>query len=200
MMVVNSEPLPMQPEMFTTLGEILVFWSRIEGAIDQDTVTMRQWPIVAQLAAVLPHTFNKKLELWRRSVRTLYRSIDEYQLFADDFMDAVQKVSKVRNHIIHGTWGLDTNERGEFIVMNYRTVKGVERYENLWVGQQLLNDLLSDVKMLDGRIMGFIVTKMWHAHAGLLEARPSPSPDHQVQQQSPATHETPQEPPPSSEE
>jgi hypothetical protein len=199
MMTVNSEPLPMQPEMFTTLGEILIFWSRIEGTIDQNIVTMRQWPIVKKLASVLPHTFSKKLELWRRSVRTLYSGIIEYQEYADEFVEGAKTVSKVRNHIIHGTWSLDVNERDEFLVMNYRTVKGVERYETMWVGQRLLNDLLDDVKMLDSRIMGFVVTEIWHAHAGLLKTVPSSSPDHQAPQ-NPATPETPQDPPPPSQE
>ena len=74
----------------------------------------------------------------------------EYQDFADDFVKAVEKVAKVRNHIIHGSWSLGVNA------------------------------LLDDVKMLDGRIMSFVVTKMWHAHAGLLQAQPASPPHHQA--------------------
>lgn len=184
----------MQPEMFTALGEILIFWSRIESALDQDLRTMRQWPIVSDLADHVPHTFHKKLELWRRSVRTLYPKVFEYQEHADEFTRGAKMVAKVRNHIIHGTWGLNPNEKGQFNVSNYRTVKGEERYDQMWVGQDLLNGLLGDVKTLDGLIMGFIVTKMWHGHLGLLKADGAPSRDHRAHP-TPATHETPQERP-----
>ena len=199
MFTVASDELPMQPEMFATIGEIVVHWSRVENALDDEITAMRRYPIVNRLADAPPHTFGKKLELWRRSVRTLYPKITEYQSYADGFNEAVKKVVKVRNHIIHGQWSLSENDDGEFLVMNYRTVKGIERTDTLWVGQKVLNDLLSDVEMLAGSIMGFTITKMVHAHEGLLQADPQPSSDHPAHP-TPASPDTQQEPPLSSPE
>ncbi|HUE80017.1 MAG TPA: hypothetical protein VMN38_10350 [Sphingomicrobium sp.] len=199
MFTVTSNPLPMQPQMFTTLGEIVVHWSRIESALDQEISTMRRYALVRKLADVVPHTFSKKLELWRRSVRALYPSINTYQQYADAFVEAVKKVAKFRNHLIHGTWSLNENEKGEFLVMNYRSVRGEERHDTLWVGQEVLDNLLADVQNLSAVITGFVVTKMIHAHEGLLRAQSASSPDHQAQP-NPATPEIPKPPPESSEE
>lgn len=189
----------MQPQMFTTLGEVVIHWSRIESGIDQEISTMRQYPIVRKLAGVVPHTFGKKLELWRRSVRTLYPTIEAYQSYADAFDEAAKKVAKFRNHLIHGTWTLSENDEGEFLVTNYRSVRGVARHDTLWVGQEVLDNLLHDVRNLSAWITGFTVTKMLHAHEGLLRAQPASSPDHPVHP-SPATPETPQDQPPPSDD
>ena len=139
---------------------------------------MRQWPIVRGLSKTVPHTFSERLALWRRSVRTLYPEVELYQQQADAFVDGVGKVAKVRNHLIHGTWSLGENENGEFLVVNYRSVRGVDRIDSLWVGKEILDNLLADVRMLSGVIVGFTVTKMIHAHNGLLRATPAPSHDH----------------------
>lgn len=197
MFTITSDPLPMQPEMFTALGEAVIHWSRIESTLDDEIEEMRKWGIVRKLAKHVPHTFSKKLELWRRSVRTLYRSIDEYQSYADEVELQIKKVAKIRNHLIHGLWTLAENENGEFLVSNYRSVGGIERHDTLWVGQKELDDLLHDVKVLSGALMGFKVTKMIHGGQGLLRATPPPSPDHQARS-IPATDETPQPPPQSS--
>ena len=188
----------MQPEMFSALGEAVIFWSRIESTIEQDLITMRQYPIARNLAKVVPHTFAKRLELWRRSVRALYSSIETYQKYADAFEVGVKKVAKIRNHMIHGTWSLEANEKGEFLVSNYRSVRGQERHDTLWVGQKNLDDLLTDVRNLDAWIVGFTVSKMLHAHHGLLRLGPSPSPDHPAPP-NPASPEIPDSPPQSSE-
>ena len=185
----------MQPEMFTTLGEIVIHWSRVESSIDQEIFTMRhQWEIVRKLTDVLPHAFSPKLKLWRDSVRTLYPTIEDYQLFADAFVERVKNAARIRNHLIHGMWSLPENEVGEFHIVSYH--KG--RVAALWVGQPLLDDLLEEVKNLVGLILGFTITKMMHAHTGQLAARPSSTPDHHTHP-SPATPEKPQEPPSSSE-
>ena len=193
---VTSEPLPMDSQLFRTIGEIVVIWSRIENGIAQDTQDMMKYPVARKLSETIPHAFNKRLELWRRCVRTLYRSIDTYQSYADGFADAVRKIARMRNHIIHGTWAIEPNEQGEHMVMNYRP--NIDKTDSLWVSQKVLDDLLADVQMLDSVIMGFITTKMIHGHDGLLQLTPAPSLDHPAHP-SPATFETPEPPPQSSE-
>jgi hypothetical protein len=188
MFQITSDPLPMNPQMFTTLGEAIIHWSRIESTLDDEISDMRKWGIVRKLAKVVPHSFSKKLELWRRSVRALYPTIEAYQQYADAFVEGAKKVAQIRNHFIHGTWTLSENEKGEYLVSNYRSVRGEERHDTFWVGQNDLDALLSDVKMLSSVIIGFKVSKMIHAHGGLLRATPSPSPDHQAHS-SPATPE-----------
>lgn len=197
MLTIASDPLPMQPEMFRTIGEIVVHWSRVENALESEITAMRRYPIVKKLAETMPHTFGKKFELWRRSVRTLYPKITEYQSFADGISDAVKIVVKFRNHIIHGQWTSNENEKGEFLVMNHRIVRGAERMDTLWVGQTVLDNLLCDVQTIAGGIAGFTISKMVHAHEGLLEAAPSPSIDHPGRP-TPAIPEKQQEPPPTS--
>ena len=191
---VTSDPLPMNPQMFTTLGEAIIHWSRIESTIDEEIADMRKWGIVRRLSKVVPHTFSKKVELWRRSVRTLYPLIEAYQQTADGFDEAVTKVAKLRNHLIHGTWTLSENDRGEYLVSNYRSVRGEERHDTMWVGQEALDALLHDVKMLSGVILGFKTSKMLHGHQGLLQATSSPSPTHQAHSIA-ASPNTPQAPP-----
>lgn len=91
MLQVASDPLPMKPQMFTTLGEAIIHWSRVETTLDDEIADMRKWGIVKRLAKVVPHTFGKKVELFRRSVRTLYPTIEAYQKYADAFVEAAEK-------------------------------------------------------------------------------------------------------------
>lgn len=176
MFKVDSDPLPMHSDMFKTIGEIVVFWSRIENSIESDARAMMRYPIVGKLGSAVPHPFKQRLDFWRRCVRTLYPSIETYQSYADGFIEAVEKVAKVRNHIIHGTWTIEPNEHGQYLVVNYRKVRGNEVTDTLLVSQPLLDDLLTDCRTLDAHITGFIVTKMVHAHHGILKLLP-PSDD-----------------------
>jgi len=166
---VTSDPLPMPPEMFAALGEIIVLWSRIESSIDADISTMMQFPVVRKLAKKAPRTFTQKLDLWRRCVRTLYPKIDAYQSYADSFDEAARKVAKVRNHVIHGSWGLQADESGGFMVTNIVALQHVERSDVIVVSIGFLHVLLNDMRTLDNHIISFICSKMWHAHQGWLK-------------------------------
>jgi hypothetical protein len=199
LLTVKSDPLPMDADIFNLVGQIVVHWSRIESQIDQDIYGLRQYPIVRALAEEIPHTFKKKLELWRRSIRTLYPKIKLYQDEADAFRDGVKKIAQYRNHIIHGTWTLSANSEGDFMVSNYREVRGQGRHDELWVGRKLLEALVRDVETLSDVIMSFNVSRMLHGHHGLLQADREPSPDHQAHS-TPANPETPPAPPESSQE
>lgn len=173
----------MHPAMFATIGEIVVFWSRIENSLDSDIRAMFQYRIVQSLADNMPHAFKKKLKLWRRCVRKLYPRIATYQAYADSFADAARKVSNIRNHIIHGTWNLEPDETGAYSVTNWKPVAdGIEEGETFLVSQTLLNNLLTDVQKLDARITGFIASRMVHAQQGLLRADPAPPPENPAPQ------------------
>jgi hypothetical protein len=176
MMGIKSDALPMPPEMFTVIGEIVVLWSRVETALESDTSIMMQYPVVRRLASEAPRGFKKKLELWRRAVRALYPSVTMYQEHASAFVEAARKVSKLRNHLIHGMWSLQPAETGGYPVTLMRALDRVEQMDTIEFSMGLVTALLEDIRTLDNHIATFIVSKMWHAHLGLLRADASPSP------------------------
>jgi hypothetical protein len=182
MLGINSAPLPMPPEMFTIIGEIVVLWSRVETSIEADTSIMMQYPNIRRLATTAPHGFAKKLELWRRCVRTLYPTVTLYQNHASAFAAAAKKVAKVRNHLIHGSWDLNPKEDGSFRVQSMRALYRIERLQELSFSVEFVTALLDDIRTLDSLITGFIATKMWHAHLGLLQTHREPSPNEQAAQ------------------
>ena len=83
MVGVRSSPLPMSPDLFALLGQVVVQWSRVETNIVYDTSVMMRYPIVQKLTSEAPCAFNKKLELWRRSVRTVakYRPLSGARIY-----------------------------------------------------------------------------------------------------------------------
>src|SRR5207248_1539974 len=99
MLGITSDPLPMPPEMFTVLGEIVILWSRIETSIDTDLGTMKQWPVVKQMVPNRLRAFSKKLEFWRRAVRTLYPKVAVYQAHAAEFERVASMIAPLRNHL-----------------------------------------------------------------------------------------------------
>jgi hypothetical protein len=172
--------MPMPPEMFTVLGEIVVLWSRIETSLDNDIGIMMQGPIVCEGVKEHPRAFGKKLSLWRRSVRRLYPKIDYYQDQANEFERVARIVARYRNHVIHGSWSLQPKEDGAFTVTRYEhrvggTIDGINKLE---VDLGFLKALLDDMRKLDNQIMSLVVTKLMHAHLGLLKAERRPSPQH----------------------
>lgn len=71
MFTLTSNPLPMPPEMFSMLGEIIILWCRVEASIQMDTSTMMQWPIVRGLASEAPYSFKKAGAVAPRDTDTL---------------------------------------------------------------------------------------------------------------------------------
>lgn len=171
----TSDPLPMPPEMFTMIGEIVVLWSRIESSIDSDISSMMQFAVVQKLAKKAPRTFTQRIELWRRSVRTLYPKIEAYQRNADAFETAVRQVAKLRNHLIHGSWALQPDDDDSFLVLNMVALRTVEQSDVIQVSIPFLQALLDDMRKLDNHIMSFICSKMWHAHQGWLKTDSEPA-------------------------
>jgi hypothetical protein len=184
MLGITSEPLPMPEEMFTIIGEVVVLWSRVEAHIDQDITWMAQWPIVQALFTERPRGFAQKLDLWRKATRALYPTINVYQSYADEFKRAAKIVAKVRNHVIHGSWSLEPNDDGSFVVYNIKSHVLTAQIEPLEVSLGFLRCLINDVRNLDNYITGFVVSKMLHVHQGLLKADYGPSPEHQQSQPS----------------
>ena len=176
MLGITSDPLPMPLEMFTVIGEIVILWSRIETSIDTDLETMKQWPVVAQMVPNGVRGFSKKLEHWRRAVKTLYPKVEVYQGHAAEFERAAKMVAKLRNHLIHGTWSMEATECGGFVVTNVRRDKGGDKFEQFEITMEVLLALLDDMRSLDNYIVGFIGSRMLHAHLGLLKADHEPSP------------------------
>lgn len=204
MLSITSEPLPMPPEMFTLIGEIVVLWSRVETSIDQDISWMTQWPVVANLIdpiAGRPRAFKKRLELWRRATRALFPKIAVYQSYADEFKRAAGIVSKVRNHVIHGTWSLQPDEHGNFTVFSIRpkanAAPAAIDFEQLEIGIGFLQALVNDIRNLDNYITSFIASKALHMGKGLLKADREPSPERHTRR-SPPKRSKRQRPPHSS--
>ncbi len=180
MFTIRSAPLPMSPELFAALGNLVVIWSRIETGLSMDISSMMQYPNIAALATEPPRSFKTKLMLWRRCVRKLYGSIEKYQTLASHIQAALKAAAKSRNHIIHGYWGLDPKDDGSFTVTNMHMLRYAEKIESAQIDLERINGVLSEINRLDGLIHGFIASKMWHSHLGLLQLTSGQSPDHQV--------------------
>lgn len=188
MFAVKSDPLPMSPELFQALGNLVVIWSRIETGLSMDISSMMRYPNIAALATEPPRSFKTKLTLWRRCIRTLYSKIEKYQILASYIQTDLKAAAKARNHIIHGSWGLEPKEDGSFTVTNAQGLQFAEKIERAQVSLEIVHELLNEINRIDGMIHGFIVSRMWHAQIGLLRATPEKSPDH-LAHPSPTTYE-----------
>lgn len=182
MMAIKSEPLPMSGDLFTAIGNLVVVWSRIETGLSMDISSMMRYPNIAALASEPPRSFKTKLTLWRRCVRKLYPEIQKYQTLASHIQTKLKAAARARNHIIHGSWGLEPKEDGSFTVTNIHMLRNVEKIEKAQVDLPRLKGLLTEIERLDGLIHGFIASKMWHAHLGLLKLERGQLPDHPVHQ------------------
>jgi hypothetical protein len=146
---ITSNALPMPPEMFAILGELVVLWSRIEASIDQDTTDTMRRPIVREGVKERPRGFGKRLALWRRSVRRLYPKVPVYQDQATEFKRVAGIVSRFRNHVIHGSWRLQPTENGEFIVTSIKHDMEGADFHKFEVTLEFLRALLDDMRKLD---------------------------------------------------
>jgi hypothetical protein len=164
----------MTERLYSLLGGVVIQWSRVEGAILQDTSTMFQYPIVQALASEPPRSFKKKLELWRRATRTLYNA-DPYQQLARAICSRAKAASKLRNHLIHGSWALEDSD-GAFTVSNIKALRYVETWESIPVSEALIEALRDEVRAIHDLLMSLIVSKMLHADSGRLQATPAPPP------------------------
>lgn len=164
----------MSERLFTLLGEVVIQWSRVEMALLQDTSTMFRYQIVQALASEPPRSFKKKLELWRRATRTLYNA-DPYQQLAAAIYTRAKAASKLRNHLVHGSWALEERE-GSFMVSSVKALRHVETWDSILVSEALVEDLLEEVKHINDLLMSLIVSKMVHGSSGQLRPTPAPSP------------------------
>lgn len=168
----------MSAELFAAIGNLVVVWSRIETGLSMDISSMMQYPNIAALASEPPRSFKTKLALWRRCVRTLYGQIPKYQTLASHIQTSLKTAARARNHIIHGSWNLEPKEDGSFTVTNMHMLRFAEKMDRAQVDLARVSGLLREIERLDGIIHGFIASKMWHAHLGLLKLERAQSPDH----------------------
>lgn len=177
MFALKSEPLPMGTDLLAAIGELVVIWSRIETGLSMDISSMMQYPNIAALATEPPRSFKTKLTLWRRCVRVLYQDIEKYQALANRIQTDLKAAAKVRNHIIHGSWSLMPNDDGSFTTTNITMLRHAEKIARADVDLERIQGLLTEIYRLDGLIHGFIASKIWHAHLGLLKISHGKSPD-----------------------
>lgn len=179
MFSVKGKPIPIPDDFALILAKIVVEWSRVESALAMDTSTMMRYVVVQELTTETPRNFKKRIELWKRSIDTLYRTVPQYRALAAEIRIKAKAAAKIRNHLMHRTWDLKGEDAdGCFTVSNIRGLHIIEQYDRLKVSKQLLQDLLNDVTALSDQIFGFMTTRMLHARFGLLQAVPAPSPEH----------------------
>lgn len=169
----RGKPVPIPEGFEKSIASIVVEWSRFEMGIVADTSSMMQFRIVQELATEAPRAFTKKIALWKKAVDTLFRDVPIYRNMAAQIKTKGVAVSKMRNHIIHGTWNIvGPDENGAWSVSNLRALQFVEYHETVKVDQAKLDYVLAEITDLSNAIYSFQVTKMLHRHLGMMKAVP----------------------------
>ena len=183
----HGEPLKLPPDFAAALAHVVVEWSRLEDAIESDLNWMMQFQVVADLAPEPPRAFNKKLELWRRAVNVLFAKIPQYRELAASVVARAKAAARVRNLLVHGTWPLDNPmPHGRFRVLNMTPVGGSRyRMDHVEANATDLEGLTADILDLAGLVMGLTMSRMLHAHHGLLTGWPARVSEDQVRQSPP---------------
>lgn len=176
MITLTGPPIPIEARFAMALASIVIEWSRVETSFLTDLEGHRQYPNIRNLSPEMPRAFGKMLTLWRRSVRTLYASIESYQIVADDLRDRACDLAEKRNHLIHGLWDIDgVTEQGVWTVRNYKHVTGggynVLRSD---VDIERLEGTAEAIRKLSGDVLGFLASRMLHQHKGLLKVTREP--------------------------
>jgi len=157
-------------------------------ALQVDLEGLRRWPGITQLSPEMPRSFDKKLKLWRRSVRKLFDQIDSYQAVADHIRDEGLRLAPKRNHLIHGLWAIAGAEDGAWVVQSYKNAgKAGYQIERSTVDAGRLEGTSAAILKLGGDIAGFMASRMLHQHEGLLQVSRAPSGEHQAHPSPPSS-------------
>jgi hypothetical protein len=176
MMRINGEPLQLPADFAVALAHVVVEWSRLEDAIERDLDWMMRFKVVAELAQEPPRSFNKKLELWRRAVNTLFRTIPQYRQMAAMVVPRAKEAAKLRNHLVHGMWPHQNPPPERFKIMSMTPVgDGTFRVQQAVIGREDLERLTAEILDIAGLVLGLTVSRMLHGHHGLLATQPAPA-------------------------
>jgi hypothetical protein len=178
---VNGQPVVLPDEFAKALAQIVVEWSRLESAIASDTTsTMNMLPALADMATEAPRSFKKKLDLWSKVTKRAFGSIPQYCQVVDHIVPRARTAALIRNHLIHGHWPISgVGPTGEYQIHNFEGLKQ-GRLTRMTVTQDVLDEVLAEILDLAGTVYGFTMTRMLHAHHGLLRAQPAPAPEDQT--------------------
>lgn len=185
---VRTKPQEIAPELAYEVAAIVIEWGSFENAIDIDIQQLRNWPIVRRLSEVPPQGIKKKLDLWKKSIYTLFSTVPFYKNTAREICSKGKLVSQQRHRLIHGLWQPDQERPGEF-----RVVSGFDprqQYGYFQANLQNVRAVHQDIKTMNEAVWSFLVSRMSHAAEGRLVARAVPSRGHQAPR-NPATVGTP---------
>jgi len=176
MITLTGPAIPVEPRFAAALASIVIEWSRVETSLVTDLEGLRQFPGVSDLSPEMPRSFDRRLKLWRKSVRHLFPTIESYQLVADNIRDRACDLAPKRNHLIHGLWDIEgVAQSGVWTVRSHKAAKGggyhLLRSE---VDADSLEGTAQAIVKLSGDILGFLASRMLHAHKGLLKAQRGP--------------------------
>jgi hypothetical protein len=169
---IHINPVVIPAPFANALAHIVVEWSRLEDALWTDLEWMMRFPNVARLTKEPPRAFNRKLELWKRAVDELFRTVASYRERAALVVSRATEAAKLRNHLVHGTWPIDNpTAEGSFLVLNFRGSGDKLQVASLTINQQGLDQLAKEILDVAGLISGLTMTRMLLLHEGLLKAR-----------------------------
>lgn len=166
----KGEPIMVAPEFGLALAAIVIEWSRVEIGFDMDLNSLRQFPGIAELSPEMPRSFNKKVKLWRRSVKTIAPAIEAYQAYADHIRDSALKLALIRNLLVHGLWRIDGPEPdGKWPVQSQKQTADGFQLIKAAPNAADLEETLADIMKLAGDINGFHLSRMLHQQRGILK-------------------------------
>ena len=173
----QREPDPISPELSAALAEVVIEWSKFERGLQMDLTVLRRYPHIRGLAPEEPRSFNKVIELWRNSIRTLYPTVKLYNNLASDICSKGKMMSRHRNRVIHGIWlRCEPDEPYEYHVLATTGIDTVKTLESFYVDAEYLSAISADVKTISDKLYEFAVNRMLHAQQGLLKEVVSPAP------------------------
>ena len=170
----KGQPIPLTPEFAHPIAGIVVEWSRVELAIENDLDALRLHPVAAKLASVVPRAFGKRLELWRRSVRALAPTIEAYQLAAGAIEKEANRIRMIRNLLVHGLWNPDGPLDGAWQVESWQRDGATVQIRRLRLSAPELEGLLADIMALADGIVAFMISRAFHAREGHVQLSRGP--------------------------
>lgn len=172
---------PIAPDLASAIAGVVIEWSAFEGALRADLGELMQFAIVRGLADQYPRAFKKRIELWKRSVHTLFPNVPCYLEVADEICSKGKIVAHHRNRLIHGHWLPPEGDGSEYRVMLVEGLDRIYRLDQLTADVGYVSAIRKDIKTLSDALVSFTTTRMLHGRLGLLRARPAPAPEHPAQ-------------------
>ncbi|WP_156462903.1 hypothetical protein [Methylobacterium sp. Leaf93] len=173
----QRDPDPISPELSSALAEVVIEWGKFERGLQMDLTVLRRYPHIKELTPEEPRSFNKVIELWRKSIRALYPTVVLYNNIASELCSKGKIMSQHRNRVIHGIWlRCDPEDTYEYHVLATTGIDTVKSADSFYVDPEYLKAISTDIKTISDKLYEFAVNRMLHAQQGLLKEVASPAP------------------------